>query len=575
MNAAIPRDATRRDAYLYARVSTDAQADKGWSLPTQLEGMRRLADERGYHIVDTFTDAYSGTEYDRPGINALLDALIGRGPAAPAPIVLAYDVDRLLGRDDLAQALIRRDLKLARAQTYYVLGGDSESGDGELQVDFKALFARFDNRKRREASLRGKRGTVAAGNVMLPGGCAPYGYTYHRDGRRGWLEIDLVEAAVILELIYRALAEGASTYAIARSLSAAGYATRADTVSNVPKQAGYGQWDATTVQHIVRNPVYKGDWYYGKTRRTKGPDGRRKTEHVARSEWQHVTVPAIVSPDLWARANAQLALNKREAPRNRRHEYLLAGHLFCPCGRRLAGSKHAQRPTGCYQCTKKYSAPWLGVCTHGARVRQDTIEATVWGWLERKLFTAAGRAELLAELHQTADASVERVERALAAARADLAAVDAGLERLLDEALRAHFPADMLATRAAQYGARRTHLAEELARLELAVAAQRSTVAGEEHIIAYLDAVGAGVPAMTFAERRQLLAGLHLRVTVGDPAAVQQLGTPDALTIELLVDGGLRDIVPMACRCAPHNLTSSRLATALPISVALALSRAA
>ena len=38
-------------AVLYARVSTDDQADKGYSLPSQLDACRKYAERLGYLVV--------------------------------------------------------------------------------------------------------------------------------------------------------------------------------------------------------------------------------------------------------------------------------------------------------------------------------------------------------------------------------------------------------------------------------------------------------------------------------------------------------------------------------------------
>ena len=50
-------------AAIYARVSTTDQADKGYSLPTQIDACRHLAQQHGYTVPEThiFQDDYTGT----------------------------------------------------------------------------------------------------------------------------------------------------------------------------------------------------------------------------------------------------------------------------------------------------------------------------------------------------------------------------------------------------------------------------------------------------------------------------------------------------------------------------------
>ena len=49
-----------KKAAIYARVSTDDQADKGYSLPSQLDACREFIDRLGYLVVAEFRDDQSG-----------------------------------------------------------------------------------------------------------------------------------------------------------------------------------------------------------------------------------------------------------------------------------------------------------------------------------------------------------------------------------------------------------------------------------------------------------------------------------------------------------------------------------
>ena len=47
-------------AVLYARVSTDEQAEKGYGLPGQLDAMRKYAAQNGFEITGEFQEDYTG-----------------------------------------------------------------------------------------------------------------------------------------------------------------------------------------------------------------------------------------------------------------------------------------------------------------------------------------------------------------------------------------------------------------------------------------------------------------------------------------------------------------------------------
>lgn len=59
-----------KKAVIYCRVSTDEQA-KGYSLKTQADAFEHFAIERGYTILETFNDDYSGASLERPELNRL------------------------------------------------------------------------------------------------------------------------------------------------------------------------------------------------------------------------------------------------------------------------------------------------------------------------------------------------------------------------------------------------------------------------------------------------------------------------------------------------------------------------
>jgi DNA invertase Pin-like site-specific DNA recombinase len=73
-------------AALYLRVSTLDQHPE-----TQLYDLRQMADQRGYQVVEEFTDRISGAKARRPGLDALMkDARRGR-----FDIVVVWASDRI------------------------------------------------------------------------------------------------------------------------------------------------------------------------------------------------------------------------------------------------------------------------------------------------------------------------------------------------------------------------------------------------------------------------------------------------------------------------------------------------
>src|SRR3954467_2019269 len=65
----------RRKAFLYIRVSTDEQADRGYSLNHQEERLQKYCEMNNIEVVEIFQDDYSAKTFNRPKFNALLAIL--------------------------------------------------------------------------------------------------------------------------------------------------------------------------------------------------------------------------------------------------------------------------------------------------------------------------------------------------------------------------------------------------------------------------------------------------------------------------------------------------------------------
>src|SRR5215210_7090494 len=231
--------AATSSAVVYCRLSRDEPA-KGYSLSPQEESCRRYCADHEYAIVGVFHDAHSGTELDRPGLNAAIEAVDTLKPA----VVLLHDVDRL-GREIIVQAIAERDLTRHGARIEYVLGGGNATPEQELLKMMKQGIAVYENRQRVERSRRGKDGRVRDGHVLVAARPA-YGYRYIGGKRTGTLEPHSDEAAIVQRIFALCADEGLTCYEIAKRLHAEGIATRADTnPSVVHKVTDRHFWDPT------------------------------------------------------------------------------------------------------------------------------------------------------------------------------------------------------------------------------------------------------------------------------------------------------------------------------------------
>lgn len=62
------------------RVSSEKQADEGFSLPSQMRRNVEFAQSLGFEVPDefVFTEVFTGTKGDRPGLNKIMEIFQNR-----------------------------------------------------------------------------------------------------------------------------------------------------------------------------------------------------------------------------------------------------------------------------------------------------------------------------------------------------------------------------------------------------------------------------------------------------------------------------------------------------------------
>jgi DNA invertase Pin-like site-specific DNA recombinase len=144
-------------ALLYARVST---ADKGQDWRAQLEELERVAQQRGWTVVEAFHDVTSGAKADRPG----LQAAVARARRGGVDIFAAVTTDRFARSVrnllDLVDELEALGVRVACTREGAL---DATTPQGRAFLQVRAIFAELERnltseRVREGLSVRRARG---------------------------------------------------------------------------------------------------------------------------------------------------------------------------------------------------------------------------------------------------------------------------------------------------------------------------------------------------------------------------------------------------------------------------------
>jgi site-specific DNA recombinase len=310
---------------IYDRISSEMQIDNH-SLDAQERLARKYAEDRGWSIVQVYTDeAISGTHDRRPQFQQMIaDVQTGL-----LDVVIVYKLDRFARNVELANKYIK--ILLAHNVTFVSIteGFDATTPIGKMQMNLMATFAEWYSDNLSNEYKKGKRERSAKG---LWNGDRPFGY---RQTESKVLEPDPTDAGGV-QLAFREYASGLySDNQIAQLLNANGYRTA--------NKTGRRPFSKDTVREMLKNRFYlglvsyKGNWHQG----------------------QH---PALIDEETFDRARtAREKQTKRRmtAPMTQR-VYPLSGLLYCEaCGLRYRGrhdryGRHYWKPATDYGITCIY-----------------------------------------------------------------------------------------------------------------------------------------------------------------------------------------------------------------------------
>jgi site-specific DNA recombinase len=410
-------------AVIYARVSTDDQADKGYGLPTQIELCLNYAEANDLLVIAQFKDDFTGASLDRPALNEMRAMLDGR----EAEAIIVHTADRLSRK--LAHALLlREEWQRMRIEIHYVSRGRLEdTAESRLTDNIEGVIAEYEREKIRERTRRGRYAKAKAGK-WVGAGPAPYGYRRLGEGINARLEIDEENAAVVRRVFSLYLGR-VPTQDIARRLTEEGVR---------PPRGGAG-WYPSTIKRILDNEVYTGVFYYGGL----ATDANGKRVRRPKSEQIRVDMPelALVDRRVFNAATQRRNDNRARSSRNRKRDYLLSGHLRCSCGAAMSGWARwgGLRADGNgrwlflrYKCCGQRTYKHMTTCVEGY-LRADETDELVWGWLHGLLSDPARletgleemgrrqagelapkrqRLEMLSELIDKAEGKIKRLVKA-------------------------------------------------------------------------------------------------------------------------------------------------------------------
>lgn len=229
-------------AAVYIRVSTQEQAQEGYSVGEQKERLIAYCKAQDWIIADIYVDGgYTGSNLKRPGMQKLMSE------TDKFDVVLVYKLDRLSRsqRDTLyliEEIFLPNNVDFVSMQESF----DTSSPFGKAMIGLLAVFAQLEREQIKERTKMGRIARAKSG-LYRGGGNTPIGYDY----KDGHLIVNPYEAEQVKK-IYEWYLGGASLKSITERLQSAGYTNR---------YGSYSSW--SSVRSILENETYLGRIHYG------------------------------------------------------------------------------------------------------------------------------------------------------------------------------------------------------------------------------------------------------------------------------------------------------------------------
>ena len=366
-------------AGLYTRLSRDDGTDsESNSIANQKRLLSQKAKELGFTNIKFYVDdGYTGTNFNRPGFQELLDDI----EMGYVTTVIVKDLSRL-GRDYVSVGHYTDNYFPEHNIRFIAVNDMVDSDEGENEIaPFKnimnEMYARDISRKIRSSNR-------IRGNLGEPLAQPPYGYMKSPENKKKWI-VD-PDASQVVKSIFRMCIEGKGNEAIAHVLQSnkiyipmAYWHSKGLNRGGKQMPADPYRWSKTTVRKILTQQEYCGDVINFKTYSKNFKNKKRLMN--AEENWKifkDVHEP-IIEREVFELVQENLLKVKRRAtkPENAK-KHIFSGLIRCgDCGSNMRYHTNTTNKEIHYFSCGNYIKDTRGNCPTRHYIRSDALEQIV------------------------------------------------------------------------------------------------------------------------------------------------------------------------------------------------------
>lgn len=364
---------------LYCRLSRDDGTEsESNSIGNQKKLLSQKAKEMG--LTDTkyyVDDGYTGTNFNRPGFQQLIDDIeIGLVSA-----VMVKDLSRL-GRDYVSVGNYTDSYFPEHNIRFIAVNDAIDSDEGESEIaPFKNIL---NEMYARDISKKIRSSHRLRGSIGEPLSQPPYGYMKSPENKKKWI-ID-PEAATVVKSIFKMCLDGKGNETIARELQEsevlipmAYWQSKGLNRGGKKTQTNPYKWCKTTVQKILSQQEYCGDIINFKTY-SKSFKNKTRYEN-SKENWavfKDVNEP-IIDRETFETVQKFISKTKRRAPKKENGERsIFNGLIYCgDCHSKMRYHTSTSNKGIHYFTCSDNKVDYRGKCPGRHYVRADALEKVV------------------------------------------------------------------------------------------------------------------------------------------------------------------------------------------------------
>ena len=365
----------RKIIAIYCRVSTDEQAEFGYSIDEQKRLLEEWCKANDYIIYKCYSDrGISGKNIkDRPALKELLsDAKEGK-----FDMVISWKINRVSRKLEDVLKIVNLLEKNNITFKSYSEPFETDTPAGRMQFQMMALIGEFE---RGTIAQNVKMGMIAkaksgnwCGGRVLGYDLVPNNSPEEEKKGKNKLEINEKEAEIV-RFIFNEYSKGKGYKAITNQINKLGYKTKKG-----------NNFSVGSIRDILTNPVYIGEIRYNVRQNWSEKRRRNINPNPIRVKGKH---EAIIDRELWDKVQLILESKKGKPSRIYDGEYPLTGILRCPkCGAGMVISRTTNtladgtKKRIAYYCCGNWKNKGTSVCNSNT-IRVDKANEYVFKKIE-------------------------------------------------------------------------------------------------------------------------------------------------------------------------------------------------